>query len=71
MRKLQLEFLDRHVQVSLTSGAVTGLLEAVDEDGSLLLRQGRQPVWIPLGQVRYVALLEERPPLDEPDEPVG
>jgi hypothetical protein len=70
MRKLQLEFLDRMVQVSFTAGAVTGVLEAVEEDGSMLLRQGRMPLWVPLAQVRYVALVEERFPSDEPDEPL-
>jgi len=70
MRKLQAEFVDRMVQVSLTAGAVTGILEAVDEDGSLLLRQGRMPVWVPLSQVRYVALYEERVPAEESEEPL-
>jgi hypothetical protein len=70
MRKLQLEFIDRMVQVSFTAGTVTGVLEAVEEDGSMLLRQGRSPIWVPTSQVRYVALLEERPPPDELDEPL-
>ncbi len=68
MRKLKHEFVDRMVQISFTAGAVAGILETVEEDGSLLLRQGRMPVWVPLSQVRYVAILEDRPPR-EPEEP--
>jgi hypothetical protein len=60
MRKPQLEFLDRTVQVVFSSGSVTAVLENVGEDGSLYLRQGRTPIWVPLWQVRYVTLAEER-----------
>jgi hypothetical protein len=70
MNKLRTDFVDRVVQVSFTTGAVTGVLEFVEEDGSLLIRQGRMPVWIPLSQVRYVTLMEERPPADEIKEPL-
>jgi hypothetical protein len=54
MAKLQLQFLDREVRVELTRGAIIGTLEAVGDDGSLLIRQGPTPVWIPLHQVRWV-----------------
>src|SRR5262249_5434068 len=58
MRRVQ-EFVDRQVLVAFTTGTVQGLLEAVGDDGSLLIRQGRTPIWVPLGQVRYVTLAEE------------
>ncbi len=64
------DFLDRLVQVSFTNGAITGILEAVGDDGSLLLRQGRTPIWVPLGQVRYVTPVEEPTVEAEPDEPL-
>ena len=58
------------VQVAFTTGMITGVLEAVGEDGSLLLRQGRTPVWVPLSQVRYVTLVDEPTAPDEPEEPL-
>lgn len=70
MRKPQLEFMDRVVQVVFTTGSVIGTLEAVGDDGSLLLRQGPAPVWVPLAQVRYVTLADALPPPTEPDEPL-
>ena len=69
MRRLN-DFIERLVQVAFTTGMVTGVLEAIDEDGSLLLRQGRTPVWVPLTQVRYVTLVEEPAAPAEPDEPL-
>lgn len=67
MRRVQ-EFVDRQVLVAFTTGTVTGLLEAVGDDGSLLIRQGRMPVWVPLGQVRYVTLADEPPFEPESDD---
>jgi hypothetical protein len=68
MRRVQ-EFVDRQVVVAFTAGTLEGLLEAVGDDGSLLIRQGKTPVWVPLGQVRYVTLAEEpRDPETEDDE---
>lgn len=69
MRKPQIELIDRLVSVVFTSGSITAILEAVgEEDGSLLLRQGRTPIWVPLSQVRYVTLAEERPEPEEPED---
>jgi hypothetical protein len=69
MRKPQTELIDRMVQVVFTNGTITAVLEKVGEDdGSLFLRQGRTPIWVPLAQVRYVTLAEEAPPVEEPDE---
>jgi hypothetical protein len=70
MRNPQREFVDRLVQVMFTTGGVTGVLEAVGEDGSLLLRQGRTPIWVPLAQVRYVTLAEDRMPEPEPEDSI-
>ncbi len=64
MRRPQTEFIDRLVQVVFANGSLTALLENVGEDGTLLLRQGRNPIWVPLAQVRYVTLAEE--PRSEP-----
>jgi hypothetical protein len=58
MRRPQLEFVDRLVQVVFTTGSVTAILEAVGDDGSLYLRQGRTPIWVPLTQVRYMTLVD-------------
>ena len=69
MRRVQ-EFVDRVVQVAFSNGAVTGVLEAVGDDGSLLLRQGRTPIWVPLGQVRYVTLVDEPQAESDLDEPL-
>ena len=66
MRRVQ-EFVDRQVLVAFTTGSVQGLLEAVGDDGSLLIRQGRTPIWVPLGQVRYVTLAEDPPLPDDED----
>jgi hypothetical protein len=66
MRRPQLELVDRLVQVVFTNGTLVATLEAVGDDGSLWLRQGRTPVWVPLTQVRYVTLAEDLPPR-EPD----
>jgi hypothetical protein len=66
MRRPQLELVDRLVQVVFTNGTLVATLEAVGDDGSLWLRQGRTPVWVPLAQVRYVTLAEDVPPR-EPD----
>jgi hypothetical protein len=68
MRRPQLEFIDRMVQVVFTSGSVMGVLENVGDDGSLYLRQGRTPIWVPLAQVRYVTLAEDRPPETERED---
>jgi hypothetical protein len=62
-----MEFIDRLVQVVFTTGSITAVLENVGEDGSLYLKQGRTPIWVPLTQVRYVTLAEERTPDSEPD----
>jgi hypothetical protein len=70
MRRPQTEFIDRLVQVVFTSGSITALLENVGEDGSLYLRQGRTPIWVPLAQVRYVTLAEEPKAEPEPEEPL-
>jgi hypothetical protein len=72
MRKPQLELIDRMVQVVFTTGSLTAVLEKVGEDdGSLFLRQGRTPIWVPLAQVRYVTLAEDPPPEpDVSDEPI-
>jgi hypothetical protein len=72
MRKPQSEFLDRLVQVVFTNGSLTAMLEKVGEDdGSLYLRQGRTPIWVPLAQVRYVTLAEDPPPPEpDPEEPL-
>jgi hypothetical protein len=68
MRKPQLELIDRMVQVVFTTGSLVAVLEKVGEDdGSLFLRQGRTPIWVPLSQVRYVTLAEDVPPEMEPD----
>jgi len=69
MRRLN-DFVERLVQVAFTTGMVTGVLEAVGDDGSLLLRQGRTPVWVPLSQVRYVTLVDEPATPEAADEPV-
>jgi hypothetical protein len=58
MRRPQDQFLDKTVNVVFAEGVVTGVLEAIGDDGSLLLRQGPRPVWVPLHQVRYVTLAE-------------
>ena len=71
MPRPQLELVDRDVQVVFTNGTLIGTLESVGDDGSLYLRQGRTPVWVPLSQVRYVTLAEEVVPPDEPDEPIS
>jgi hypothetical protein len=72
MRKPQLELIDRLVQVVFTTGSLTAVLEKVGEDdGSLYLRQGRTPIWVPLSQVRYVTLAEDlQPASEEPEEPL-
>jgi len=72
MRKPQAEFLERMVQVVFTSGSLTAVLEKVGEDdGSLYLRQGRTPIWVPLTQVRYVTLADDLPPHEpEPEDSV-
>lgn len=70
MRRPQLEFIDRLVQVMFTSGSVIAVLENVGDDGSLYLRQGRSPIWVPLAQVRYVTLAEDPRPETVPDEPL-
>ncbi len=68
MRKPQLEFLDRLVQVVFTTGSLTAVLEKVGEDdGSLYLRQGRTPIWVPVNNVRYMTLADEAPPQNEPE----
>jgi len=69
MRRVN-DFVDRLVQVAFTTGAVTGVLESVGDDGSLLLRQGRSPIWVPLNQVRYVTLVDEPTAEPDPDEPL-
>ena len=69
MRRVQ-EFVDRLVQVVFANGSVTAILEAVSDDGSLLLKQGRTPIWVPLGQVRYVTLVDEPAVEPEPEEPL-
>ncbi len=68
MRKPQLEFLDRLVQVVFTTGSLTAVLEKVGEDdGSLYLRQGRTPIWVPVNNVRYMTLADDvLPPESEP-----
>jgi hypothetical protein len=71
MRQPQLEFVDRLVQVVFANGSVTAILENVGEDGSLYLRQGRTPIWVPLAQVRYVTLADEPPPEPQIDEPLA
>lgn len=65
MRMPQMEFIDRLVQVVFTTGSITAVLENVGDDGSLWLRQGRTPIWVPLTQVRYVSLTETPP---EPED---
>lgn len=70
MRKPQMEFIDRVVQVVFTSGSITAVLESVGEDGSLFLRQGRAPIWVPLTQVRYVTLTESPRPQEPDDETI-
>ncbi len=70
MRRPQTEFIDRLVQVVFTNGSLTAVLESVGEDGSLFLRQGYAPIWVPLSQVRYVTLAEEPKPPSEPEEPL-
>ncbi len=68
MRRPQEQFLDKAVNVVFVEGVVTGVLEAVGDDGSLLLRQDQRSVWIPLHQVRYVTLADMPAPDDwEPD----
>jgi hypothetical protein len=67
MRRVH-DFVDRMVQVVFANGSVTALLEAVAEDGSLFLKQGRTPIWVPLGQVRYVTLLDGPPTEADPDD---
>jgi hypothetical protein len=69
MRRVQ-EFVDRMVLVAFTTGTVTGILEAVGDDGSLLLRQERTPIWVPLGQVRYVTLADDPQFESDIDEPL-
>jgi len=59
--RLQDQFVGREVHVVFVQGTITGTLEAVGDDGSLLVRQGPAPVWIPLGQVRYVMLVDVKP----------
>jgi hypothetical protein len=68
MRRPQQEFLDREIQVVFTSGTLIGTLEAVAEDGSLWVKQGRTPVWVPLAQVKYVTLAEPIRPERDSDE---
>jgi hypothetical protein len=65
MRRPQMEFIDRLVQVVFTNGSITAVLENVGEDGSLYLKQGKTPIWVPLAQVRYVTLADDR---QEPQE---
>jgi hypothetical protein len=62
-----MELIDRLVQVVFTTGSLTAVLESVGDDGSLYLKQGRTPIWVPLAQVRYVTLAEDRPPEPEPE----
>ena len=65
MPRPQMQFLDRMVQVTFGGGGnITGVLESVGDDGSLLIRQGKRPVWIPLHQVRYVSPVDDRVPED-------
>ena len=66
MRQPQLEFIDKMIRVVFAEGGLVGVLESVGEDGSLYIRQGRVPVWVPVHQIRYVTLLEpEGPPEEE------
>jgi hypothetical protein len=68
VRRPQEQFIDKAVNVVFVEGVVSGLLEAVGDDGSLLLRQGQRIVWVPLSQVRYVTLADLPAPDDwEPD----
>ncbi len=63
-----MEFIDRLVQVVFTNGSITAVLENVGEDGSLYLRQGRTPIWVPLTQIRYLTLADTPEPEPEPED---